>query len=202
MRYAIGYRSTGGLATRRATCVCTLMLAAALAPVTAHAQGPPDIVWMAGGHSGYVYSVAFSPPDGEILASGSKDGTVKLWRVSDGSLIRTLCGRGSDVYSVAFSPDGQLLASGNSKSIINLWRVSDGSLIRTLTGNAQYVHSVAFSPNGELLASASEDRDPNLEGVIQLWRVSDGSLVRTLTCLLYTSPSPRDRTRSRMPSSA
>jgi len=25
---------------------------------------------------------------------------------------------------------------------------------------------------------------------------------RTITCLLYTSPSPRDRTRSRMPSSA
>ena len=24
----------------------------------------------------------------------------------------------------------------------------------------------------------------------------------TITCLLYTSPSPRDRTRSRMPSSA
>ena len=38
---------------------------------------------------------------------------------------------------------------------------------------------------------------------------SDGSVVvaRTMddnpaTCLLYTSPSPRDRTRSRMPSSA
>ena len=27
-------------------------------------------------------------------------------------------------------------------------------------------------------------------------------LVREKTCLLYTSPSPRDRTRSRMPSSA
>ena len=27
-------------------------------------------------------------------------------------------------------------------------------------------------------------------------------LTRSLTCLLYTSPSPRDRTRSRMPSSA
>ena len=26
--------------------------------------------------------------------------------------------------------------------------------------------------------------------------------IRTNTCLLYTSPSPRDRTRSRMPSSA
>ena len=30
----------------------------------------------------------------------------------------------------------------------------------------------------------------------------DGAVERILTCLLYTSPSPRDRTRSRMPSSA
>ena len=29
-----------------------------------------------------------------------------------------------------------------------------------------------------------------------------GSLVEVNGCLLYTSPSPRDRTRSRMPSSA
>ena len=28
------------------------------------------------------------------------------------------------------------------------------------------------------------------------------SLLRMMACLLYTSPSPRDRTRSRMPSSA
>ena len=30
----------------------------------------------------------------------------------------------------------------------------------------------------------------------------DNDLVLLKTCLLYTSPSPRDRTRSRMPSSA
>ena len=30
----------------------------------------------------------------------------------------------------------------------------------------------------------------------------DKELVLLLACLLYTSPSPRDRTRSRMPSSA
>ena len=35
---------------------------------------------------------------------------------------------------------------------------------------------------------------PDLDGM------KDGALIKT--CLLYTSPSPRDRTRSRMPSSA
>ena len=40
----------------------------------------------------------------------------------------------------------------------------------------------------------------------KFWRggrvVDCGGLENRCTCLLYTSPSPRDRTRSRMPSSA
>jgi WD40 repeat protein len=65
------------------------------------------------GHTGYVYSVAFSP-DGGLLASGSYDGTVILWRVADGSQLHTLAGHTGWVSSVAFSPDGGLLASGSN----------------------------------------------------------------------------------------
>ena len=32
--------------------------------------------------------------------------------------------------------------------------------------------------------------------------ITEKSFARNIDCLLYTSPSPRDRTRSRMPSSA
>ena len=53
----------------------------------ANAQGPPDVEWMAGGHSSQVHSVAVSP-DGQMLASGSGDTTIKRWKVSDGSRIR------------------------------------------------------------------------------------------------------------------
>jgi len=154
-----------------------------LVSVRAPAQGRPDIVWMAGGHSDDVYSVAYSP-DGRMFASGAEDATVKLWRLSDGKLIRTLRGNGWDVYSVAFSPNGKLLASGSSgpnlEGAIHLWRVSDGSLIRTLTGYKDEVLSVAFSPDGRLLASGSSTGRPRYKGVISVWRVSDGSLIHTL----------------------
>jgi WD40 repeat protein/subtilase family serine protease len=145
------------------------------AVLPAFGQGRPDIVWMRGGHSDLVHSVAFSP-DGSLLASGSWDYTIKLWRVSDGALVRTLTHTGL-VTSVAFSPDGSLLASGGGygDATIKLWRVSDGALVRTLTGHTGEVRSVSFSPDGRLLASGSWDY------TIKLWRVSDGALVRTLT---------------------
>ncbi|MDZ4159674.1 MAG: protein kinase [Anaerolineaceae bacterium] len=125
------------------------------------------------GHTSGVRSVAFSP-DGATLASGSWDGTIRLWRVTDGSQLRTLAGHTNGVTSVAFSPDGATLASGSSDKTIRLWRVTDGSQLRTLKGHTSGVWSVAFSPDGATLTSGSSDKN------LRLWRVTDGSQLRML----------------------
>ena len=52
-------------------------------------------------------------------------------------------------------------------------------------------------PSYETIASAGMDLRAHIEQDIIL-----KPLERSIICLLYTSPSPRDRTRSRMPSSA
>jgi len=124
-------------------------------------------------HTGDVNSIAVSP-DGRILASGAYDGTIKLWNVASGGLIRTLIGHTDWVNSVAFSPDGRTLASGSHKTI-KLWDAASGRLIRTLTGHKYPVKSVAFSPDGRTLASGAYD------GTIKLWDVASGDLIRTLT---------------------
>jgi WD40 repeat protein len=83
------------------------------------------------GSSGIVDSISFSP-DGSLLAAGSFDGAVFLWRVSDGAVQGKLEGHSNLESSVAFSPDGTFLASGSYDDTIRLWRVSDGALVRIL----------------------------------------------------------------------
>ncbi|MFN6028589.1 MAG: helix-hairpin-helix domain-containing protein, partial [Dolichospermum sp.] len=74
------------------------------------------------GHSYSVNSVAYSP-DGQILASGSGDDTIKLWNVNTGNLLQTLEGHFNSVTSVAYSPDGQTLASGSWDKTIKIWQI-------------------------------------------------------------------------------
>ena len=74
------------------------------------------------GHEEGVNSVAFSP-NGDLLASGSHDETIKLWDVESGKCIFTLEGHKAPVISVAFSPDGKVLASGSLDGTIKLWTI-------------------------------------------------------------------------------
>ena len=76
------------------------------------------------GHTGNVWSVAFSP-DGKTLASGSADGTVRLWDVATHRQIGApLTGHTDNVWSVAFSPDGKTLATGSPDHTVRLWDVA------------------------------------------------------------------------------
>jgi WD40 repeat protein len=126
------------------------------------------------GHRHYVFSVAFSP-DGKLLASGSWDGTIKLWDTATGRELRTLSGYTGYVRSVAFSPDGKILASGSDDNTIKLWDVATWTELRTLSGHTGGVGSVAFSPDGRILASGSYDK------TIKLWDVATGTELRTLS---------------------
>jgi WD40 repeat protein len=121
--------------------------------------------------------MSFSP-DGNTLASGSWDNTIKLWNVETGQEIRTLSGNGYGVSSVSFSSDGKTLASGSGNLLfgsldntIKLWNVETGKEIRTLSGHNSVVNSVDFSSDGKILASGSDDK------TIKLWNVgADGGL--------------------------
>ncbi|MEZ4663857.1 MAG: BTAD domain-containing putative transcriptional regulator [Caldilineaceae bacterium] len=137
------------------------------------------------GHKGPVLSIAFRPhhaggPDDAcaLLASGSRDQTVRLWEIGPAAgsarTRKVLSGHTHWVWSVAFSPDGATLASGSLDKTVRLWDVCSGELLQTLAGHTHAVRAVCFSPDGQLLASASEDR------TIRLWDVRSGQVLQTL----------------------
>ncbi|MCP2728856.1 NB-ARC domain-containing protein [Limnofasciculus baicalensis] len=125
------------------------------------------------GHLSWVHSVAFSP-EGQILASGSNDETVRLWDVNTGQCLKTLRGHTGCVQSVAFSPDGQILASGSNDQTVRLWDVKTGQCLKVLTGHTNHLLSVIFTPDGQTLISSGEDQ------TVRLWQVVMGECLRII----------------------
>lgn len=126
------------------------------------------------GHSGKILSIAISC-DGQTLASGCTDKTIKVWNLNTGKVVRTLTKNLGDVSSVAVSPDGNLLAVGSHetpRSNVKVWHLTTGKLLHTLLGHQKPVNCVVISPDGKFLASGSNK--------IKIWNLHKGDRICTL----------------------
>src|ERR1700689_79803 len=85
------------------------------------------------GHAGPVADVAFSP-GGDVIVTGSYDGTARTWEAASGRPLVTFAGHGGAVYAVAFSPDGTRGATGSSDETARVWDAASGAVIVSLAG--------------------------------------------------------------------
>lgn len=116
-------------------------------------------------HGNSAFHVSYSP-DGNKLATASKDGTARLWDAQTGRELATLRGHVGDVNTVEFSPDGALVATAGDDRTVRLWNVSPPKVLSTCVADPHHVYSVAFSPDGKTLASAGD------EPVVKLWDIA------------------------------
>ncbi len=130
------------------------------------------LAWQA--HTDTTLALALSP-DEHTLASGSDDGSVKLWEVESGALLwsgwhtqGTMC--------LAFSPDGRLLASGGVDATVRLWNAKLGTHLEELP-HPSPVLSLAWSPDGRLLASG------DFAGTTRLWEMQHTGPARCVEIL-------------------
>ncbi|KAF3311740.1 hypothetical protein TWF173_008017 [Orbilia oligospora] len=111
-----------------------------------------------------VTDVAFSP-DGNWLASASKDWEIRLWDINAligrqrlaQEHVQTLQGHTGGVLSIAYSPDGKLLASGSEDHTTILWEVKTGKKLGVFDDLC--FPNVLFTPDGKKLAIASANGD-------------------------------------------
>ncbi len=123
------------------------------------------------GNRGDVMSIDWSP-DGRLLATATKAGTVGLWDAADGRLIRELAVERGYLYSVRFSPDGTRLIAGGCDQTTHLFDVATGRQISTPTTEHRDTISVAvYHPGGLFIAAGGFD------GEARVVNVSTGDLV-------------------------
>lgn len=106
------------------------------------------------GHSdwfGGIDSIAFTA-DSKLIASGSKDKTIKIWQVDTGRELMTFKGHDDHITSIAISSKNKLLASASKDKTLKLWTLTTGKLISEIDLKEE-IRTVAFSPDSQILAT-------------------------------------------------
>lgn len=144
------------------------------------------------GHTDAIFALAFTP-DGQQLASGSADQTIRLWDVTTGSLTAILHSHQGAIYTLAFDQTGATLASAGRDRVVKLWDMATQSVRHNCVAHTGDIIALLFHARGgttsDWLITASRDH------TVRIWTLDNGQLHTTLTdannemLTLATSPS-------------
>ena len=124
----------------------------------------------------WISDLAFST-NGELLVSGSDDGTARVWSVESGALLASLDCQGA-VRHVAILPDGQAVVTSSRSNgdglpaAVTIWTAESwqGRQLQDLTsGPAKEVYAIALRPDGQQLVTATRSQDSRATTVVKLW---------------------------------
>jgi len=123
------------------------------------------------GHEKSTKAAAFSS-DGRWLATGSDDGTIRLWNLMDADPTRQSVRIGRHdgaVRGLAFSPDGTWLISSGADGKLRFWRrTAEGASAGPVFSGREHgpIQTFAISPNGDWLVFGTQN------GNVCIWKLS------------------------------
>lgn len=120
---------------------------------------------LAAGHLDALEAITWSP-DGQRLASASRDRTVRIWD-AHGLELAVFRGHTGSVDSIAWSPNGEMIASGSGDNTVRIWRADDGRQQASLYGHSMPIAELQWSTDSQKLLSGARDG-------IRMWDIATG----------------------------
>jgi len=130
--------------------------------------------WRDGGKEG-VWSIALSP-NSKTVASGSSDGTVRLWDVETKKIVARWTGHTNAARTLCWTVDGERVVSGCHDGTIRVWDVESGdTVLGPINTGHRNVYAVIYSPDTTKIATGGR-----YETAIKIWDAKTGNLLSTI----------------------
>lgn len=123
-------------------------------------------------HDARIDDIAISPND-QLVATGSRDKTAKIFSVNGMQIIATLKGHRRGVYAVQFSPVDQVIVTAADVTL-RMWNLQDYTCVKTFQGHDCAVLNFSFLSTGLQMMSIGSD------GNMKLWDCKTNECIKTI----------------------
>ncbi len=114
-------------------------------------------------------------PDEKQVAFGCRNNQIKVYDITDYTLVKILHGHTMSVFSLQYSPSGDYFASGSRDAQVKIWDARSYELLHNIPAHLFAVNSIAFHPTLPYFATASMDKS------IKIWGADDFKLYKVIS---------------------